>query len=184
VLREACAALAAWRRTGAAGRMSVNVSAQHLAAGHLGDDVARALEAERPAADDLVLEITEQALVVQPREAGCRPGELRERGCQSRWTTSAPATARWPTSATARRRLKIDRTFVTGAATGSNDGRPALRRSPPGREPRLGPVVEGIETEGELQAGADRRRQPRPGLPVGPAGARAGAVRGLTLSQA
>jgi diguanylate cyclase (GGDEF)-like protein/PAS domain S-box-containing protein len=182
VLREACAALAAWRRTGARGRMSVNVSAQHLAAGTLGDDVAQALAGSGLQPRDLILEITEQALVVSHEKAAVVLGELRERGCQvalddfGTGYSSLAYLRRLPVDV-----LKIDRTFVTGAATESNDGRLLSAITALGSSLGLRTVVEGIETEGELQAaraaGATHvqgyllgRPGPEPTTPTGPAG--------------
>ncbi len=156
VLREACAALAAWRRTGPAGlqgRMSVNVSAQHLAAGTLGADVEQALEGSGLQPEDLVLEITEQALVVSHEKAAAVLAELRERGCRvalddfGTGYSSLAYLRRLPVDV-----LKIDRTFVTGAATESNDGRLLSAITALGASLGLTTVVEGIETEAELQA--------------------------------
>ena len=153
VLREACAALADWHRTGAAGRMSVNVSAQHLATGTLGDDVARALDASGLAPQHLVLEITEQALVVSHEKAAAVLAGLREHGCQvalddfGTGYSSLAYLRRLPVDV-----LKIDRTFVTGAATADNDGRLLSAITALGASLGLQTVVEGIETDGELQA--------------------------------
>jgi EAL domain-containing protein (putative c-di-GMP-specific phosphodiesterase class I) len=153
VLRASCAALAAWHRTGAAGRMSVNVSAQHLATGTLGDDVAHALDVSDLRPQDLVLEITEQALVVSHEKAAAVLAELRERGCQvalddfGTGYSSLAYLRRLPVDI-----LKIDRTFVTGAATESNDGRLLSAITALGASLGLQTVVEGIETGAELQA--------------------------------
>ena len=153
VLVAACTALADWHRTGAPGRMSVNVSAQHLAAGTLGEDVARALEVSGLQPQDLVLEITEQALVVSHEKAAVVLGELRDRGCQialddfGTGYSSLAYLRRLPVDV-----LKIDRTFVTGAATGSNDGRLLSAITALGASLGLATVVEGIETAAELQA--------------------------------
>ncbi len=153
VLRAACAALADWNRTGPPVRMSVNVSAQHLAAGTLGADVAEALEASGVQPQDLVLEITEQALVVSHEKAAAVLAELRERGCQvalddfGTGYSSLAYLRRLPVDV-----LKIDRTFVTGAATASNDGRLLSAITALGSSLGLKTVVEGIETAGELQA--------------------------------
>ena len=153
VLREACAALAAWHRTGAPCRMSVNVSAQHLAAGTLGADVAQALDESGVAPESLVLEITEQALVVSHEKAAAVLAELRERGCQvalddfGTGYSSLAYLRRLPVDV-----LKIDRTFVTGAATQSNDGRLLSAITALGASLGLATVVEGVETHAELQA--------------------------------
>ena len=153
VLREACAALAAWHRTGPPVRMSVNVSAQHLATGTLGADVAHALERSGVQPQSLVLEITEQALVVSHEKAAAVLAELRERGCQvalddfGTGYSSLAYLRRLPVDV-----LKIDRTFVTGAATESNDGRLLSAITALGSSLGLRTVVEGIETESELRA--------------------------------
>ena len=156
VLREACAALAAWRRTGGAGRqgrMSVNVSAQHLATGTLGADVEQALAGSGLQPEDLVLEITEQALVVSHEKAAAVLAELRERGCRvalddfGTGYSSLAYLRRLPVDV-----LKIDRTFVTGAATESNDGRLLSAITALGASLGLTTVVEGIETDAELHA--------------------------------
>jgi len=153
VLREACRALAAWHRTGAHGRMSVNVSAQHLATGTLGTDVEQALSASGLQPQDLVLEITEQALVVSHEKAAAVLAELRERGCHvalddfGTGYSSLAYLRRLPVDV-----LKIDRTFVTGAATASDDGRLLSAMTALGASLGLRTVVEGIETDAELQA--------------------------------
>lgn len=182
VLRAACVALAAWRRTGPGGmrsRMSVNVSAQHLATGTLGADVELALEGTGLQPEDLVLEITEQALVVSHEKAAAVLAELRERGCRialddfGTGYSSLAYLRRLPVDV-----LKIDRTFVTGAATESNDGRLLSAITALGASLGLTTVVEGIETEAELQAartaGATHvqgyllaRPSPEPTPPVG-----------------
>ena len=180
VLLEACTALAAWHRTGAPGRVSVNVSAQHLATGTLGADVAHALEASglEPAA--LTLEITEQALVVSHERAAAVLADLRERGCQvalddfGTGYSSLAYLRRLPVDV-----LKIDQTFVTGAATASNDGRLLSAITALGSSLGLRTVVEGIETAAELTAARDAgathvqgyllgRPLPEPALPGPP----------------
>ena len=153
VLREGCARLMAWRGTGRPGGISVNVSAQHLATGTLGADVADALDLSGLPPEDLVLEITEQALVVSHEKAAAVLAELRERGCRvalddfGTGYSSLAYLRRLPVDI-----LKIDRTFVTGAATASNDGRLLSAITALGASLGLSTVVEGIETEGELEA--------------------------------
>ena len=133
--------------------MSVNVSAQHLATGTLGADVAHALEHSGVQPQSLVLEITEQALVVSHEKAAAVLAELRERGCQvalddfGTGYSSLAYLRRLPVDV-----LKIDRTFVTGAATESNDGRLLSAITALGSSLGLRTVVEGIETESELRA--------------------------------
>ena len=152
LLREACTALAAWRRTGAVGRMSVNVSAQHLATGTLRADVELALETSGLEPDALTLEITEQALVVSHEKAAAVLGELRERGCQvalddfGTGYSSLAYLRRLPVDV-----LKIDRTFVAGATTPLDDGLLSAITAL-GTSLGLRTVVEGIETPAELAA--------------------------------
>jgi EAL domain-containing protein (putative c-di-GMP-specific phosphodiesterase class I) len=153
VLLEACATLAAWRRTGPPVRMSVNVSAQHLAAGTLRDDVERALDATGLAADALTLEITEQVLIASHEKAAVVLSDLRERGCQvalddfGTGYSSLAYLRHLPVDT-----LKIDRTFVTGAASPSDDGQLLSAITSLGTSLGLRTVVEGIETSAELAA--------------------------------
>ena len=153
VLHEACAALAAWRRTGAPGRMSVNVSAQQLATGTLRDDVERALDAAGLPAEALTLEITEQALVVSHEKAAAVLSELRARGCQvalddfGTGYSSLAYLRHLPVDV-----LKIDRTFVAGAVTPPDDGRLLSAIASLGASLGLRTVVEGVETSAELAA--------------------------------
>ena len=153
VLREACTALAAWRRTGAPGRMSVNVSAQHLATGTLRNDVQRALDATGLPAEALTLEITEQALVVSHERAATVLAELRARGCQialddfGTGYSSLAYLRHLPVDI-----LKIDRTFVAGAVTPAEDGQLLSAIASLGSSLGLRTVVEGVETPAELAA--------------------------------
>ena len=153
VLREACAALAAWWRTGAPGRMSVNVSAQHLATGSLRDDVEQALDASGLEPDALTLEITEQALVVSHEKAAAVLSDLRARGCQvalddfGTGYSSLAYLRHLPVDV-----LKIDRTFVAGALTPADDGQLLSAITALGASLGLRTVVEGVETPVELAA--------------------------------
>ena len=153
VLREACAALAAWRSIGAPGRVSVNVSATHLAAGTLRDDVEQALDASGLPADALTLEITEQALVVSHEKAAAVLSDLRARGCRvalddfGTGYSSLAYLRHLPVDA-----LKIDRTFVAGAVTPADDGQLLSAIASLGSSLGLRTVVEGIETRAELAA--------------------------------
>jgi EAL domain-containing protein (putative c-di-GMP-specific phosphodiesterase class I) len=80
-------------------------------------------------------------------------GELRERGCQvalddfGTGYSSLAYLRRLPVDV-----LKIDRTFVTGAATASNDGRLLSAITALGSSLGLRTVVEGVETAAELSA--------------------------------
>ena len=153
VLRQACAELVAWRRTGAPGRMSVNVSAQHLATWTLRDDVERALDETGLPADLLTLEITEQALVVSHEKAAAVLHDLRARGCQvalddfGTGYSSLAYLRHLPVDV-----LKIDRTFVAGAVSPADDGQLLSAIASLGASLGLRTVVEGVETAEELAA--------------------------------
>lgn len=140
--------------------MSVNVAAQHLATDTIGEDVEVALRAAGRPADALQLEITEQALVEAPTGAAQALARLRQGGCQMALDdfgtgySSLSYLRQLPVDT-----LKVDRSFVAGAAADGDDG--ALL----GAIVALGPsldlhtVAEGIETAAEcaavVAAGAD-----------------------------
>jgi EAL domain-containing protein (putative c-di-GMP-specific phosphodiesterase class I) len=153
VLVRACAHLAVLRSGGAALRMSVNIAAQHLAAGTLLDDVEQSLAPHDLHADALTLEITEQALVVSHEAAAAVLAELRGRGCRvalddfGTGYSSLAYLRRLPVDV-----LKIDRTFVTGAGAGTNDSALLSAITALGTSLGLETVTEGIETPAELQA--------------------------------
>ena len=153
VLREALRQVARWRAAGRPLRVSVNVSAQHLAAGSLHDDVERALAEAGLDPSVLTLEITEQALVVSHVSAAEVLADLRARGCRvalddfGTGYSSLAYLRRLPVDV-----LKIDRTFVTGAGTGVNDGALLEAITRLGASLGLDTVTEGIETPTELAA--------------------------------
>lgn len=86
ILLAACIDAGRWHRAAAAGRLaeaptlSVNVSAVQLASESLVDDVREALAAGGFPADQLVLEITETAVVRDVATAATRLAELRQLG--------------------------------------------------------------------------------------------------------
>ena len=153
VLTEACAQLARWRDEGQDLRMSVNVAAQHLAAGTLRDDVDEALASAGVEASSLTLEITEQALVVSHVRAAAVLADLRRRGCRialddfGTGYSSLAYLRQLPVDV-----LKIDRTFITGAGTGANDSALLSAITALARSLGLETVAEGIENDGELAA--------------------------------
>ncbi len=153
VLREACAELVRCRARGGQGRVSVNVDAQHLAAGTLEDDVAEALADSGLDASALVLEVTEQALVASHQRAAAVLGALRERGCTvalddfGTGYSSLAYLRRLPVDV-----LKIDRTFVTGAGDDGHDAALLHAIAGLGASLALRTVLEGVETPAELAA--------------------------------
>lgn len=83
VLREACRTVGAWRRSGVVGprfRLGVNVSARQLDRRSLIDEVDAALADAGLAPEDLVLEVTETALIGDLERAAAVLGALRARG--------------------------------------------------------------------------------------------------------
>jgi diguanylate cyclase (GGDEF)-like protein/PAS domain S-box-containing protein len=157
VLTSACAELARWRaragRDHRSATVSVNVSAQHLAAGSLLSDVEHALHAAALEPDALTLEITEQALVVGHEKAAAVLGELRNRGCRvalddfGTGYSSLAYLRRLPVDT-----LKIDRTFVAGVGTPRHCGQLLSAIAALGASLGLCTVVEGVEDPAELVA--------------------------------
>lgn len=82
VLREACAALGAWRRDGLAADllMRVNISARQLRNDDLADQVSDALADSGVPASALCLELTESSLLIDPEGSLARLERLRELG--------------------------------------------------------------------------------------------------------
>lgn len=82
VLREACAALGAWRRDGLATDllMRVNISARQLRNDDLADQVSDALADSGVPASALCLELTESSLLIDPEGSLARLERLRELG--------------------------------------------------------------------------------------------------------
>ena len=150
VLRAACRQAARWRAAGRPGGVAVNVCAQHLEAGTLLSDVEQALADAELEPGALTLEITEQALVVSHVEAATVLQDLRRRGCRialddfGTGYSSLAYLRHLPVD-----ELKIDRTFVAGAARGQDD---ALLSAMTALGTSLGltTVVEGVETAAEL----------------------------------
>ena len=157
VLHSACAELARWRagpgREHRGTTVSVNVSAQHLAAGSLIRDVEHALHAAALEPDALTLEITEQALVVSHEKAAVVLAELRDRGCRialddfGTGYSSLAYLRRLPVDT-----LKIDRTFVAGAGTPPHCRELLSAIAALGASLGLSTVVEGVEDSAELGA--------------------------------
>jgi EAL domain-containing protein (putative c-di-GMP-specific phosphodiesterase class I) len=153
VLTQACAHVARLRRAGDPVRVSVNVSAQHLATGTLDEDVDRALAAAGLESDALTLEIVEQTLVESHVVAAEVLAGLRRRGCRialddfGTGYSSLAYLRRLPVDV-----LKIDRTFVTEAGTSAGDTALLSAIAALGTSLGLETVTEGIETAGELEA--------------------------------
>ncbi len=148
VLREACAALAAWQRQAPGLRMAVNISSVQLADPQLLDDVASAIASSGIRPGELTLELTESALAAN--DAGNRLAALRGLGVQ----VAVDDFGTGYSSLSYLRRLeidcvKIDRSFVAGISSRGQDA--ALVRSivELAHALDLQVIAEGIEVAGE-----------------------------------
>jgi EAL domain-containing protein (putative c-di-GMP-specific phosphodiesterase class I) len=124
VLDEACRQVAQWQRDGLADRLrvAVNISARQLQRPGLDGAVRRALAASGLAASFLELEITESSVMLDPLHAQSVLQSLRELGVQlsiddfGTGYSSLAYLKRLPLD-----RLKIDRSFIGGIPTDSDD---------------------------------------------------------------
>jgi EAL domain-containing protein (putative c-di-GMP-specific phosphodiesterase class I) len=152
VLGEACRQAADWRRQGLTTgefAMAVNVSARQLVGDGLIRDVEAALTRSGLAASDLVIEVTESAVLEDPDHAVTTLGALRARGIRvaiddfGTGYSSLSQLQTLPVDV-----LKIDRAFIAGAGSSSAV---ALTETlvQLGRMLNLRTVAEGIETAAE-----------------------------------
>ncbi|UDY36358.1 putative bifunctional diguanylate cyclase/phosphodiesterase [Dermatobacter hominis] len=157
VLRHACAQAAVWRkRYGSHLTMAVNVSGRQLESGRLDVDVHSALVGNGLAADALVLEITETALIGDDVAALAAVHRLRELGVGlavddfGTGYSSLSHLQQYPVHV-----LKIDRSFVAEVASGESG--PDMVRGLVDLAKVLGleTVAEGVETPEQL----DRLRE-------------------------
>ncbi len=120
VFRDACEQLASWRHSDTIHptRISVNLSPRQLAHEGLVTTIAETLAATDVAASEIVLEITESAVMTEPESAIRRLNELRELGVDLAMDdfgtghSSLGHLRRLPVSI-----LKIDQTFIRGLTT-------------------------------------------------------------------
>jgi PAS domain S-box-containing protein len=147
LLHEACAQVAAWRETGFDIDLAVNVSAQQLLEGVLVEDIESVLSDSGLAPEQLLVEITETALIVDVNRAARLLTELTGRGVRiaiddfgTGWA-SLTYLKRFPVHA-----LKIDRTFTLGIKDTAGDIAIARSILSLGNELDLLVIAEGIET--------------------------------------
>ena len=152
VLGEACMQAADWRRRGLSTgefAMSVNVSARQLVGEGLIKDVDEALERSGLAATDLIVEVTESAVLEDPAMAVATLAALRSRGVRvaiddfGTGYSSLSQLQTLPVDV-----LKIDRTFISGAGSSSEAALTATLVQL-GRMLNLSTIAEGIETAAE-----------------------------------
>ncbi|WP_407342947.1 putative bifunctional diguanylate cyclase/phosphodiesterase [Pengzhenrongella phosphoraccumulans] len=148
VLDSALAQGAAWQRDGLALTIAVNLSARNLLDRGLVDDVRAALDRHGLDAGSLELEITESSAMVDPRRSVQVLGALAEMGVllsiddYGTGHSSLAYLQRLPV-----RRLKIDRSFVTGLV--QDDASAAIVHSTIELARHLGldVVAEGVEDD-------------------------------------
>jgi predicted signal transduction protein with EAL and GGDEF domain len=150
MLELACSQLAAWRAEIAGLErvsMAVNVSALQAQEATLGDDVCRVLGAHHLAPADLVLELTETALLQAAPSTITSLGVLRTEGvgiaiddfgtgyASLRYLATLPVTA-----------IKIDRSFTAGLPHDETSRKIVKAVAGLAADLDLGCIVEGVET--------------------------------------
>lgn len=148
VLGEAVAQAAAWRGQGYAFRVSVNVSGRDLHHEGLVDGVAALLRGHDVPADQLQVEITESALMIDPPRAVDAVHRLARLGVGlslddfGTGYSSLRHLRRLPLS-----EVKVDRSFVLGMAADPQDAAVARAVVRLGGELGLRVVAEGVEDD-------------------------------------
>jgi EAL domain-containing protein (putative c-di-GMP-specific phosphodiesterase class I) len=155
VLRSACARAATWEARGGhpAPGVSVNVAARQLTDPGLTATVVDALTTSGLPAERLTLEMTETAIMTDPRVAGQTLRELRDQGLHlalddfGTGYSSLTYLKRFPFET-----IKIDQSFVAGLGTDADDT--AIVGAVAGLARSLGlvSVAEGVETPLQLAA--------------------------------
>lgn len=148
VLEEAVSQLAKWRADGLQLRVSVNVSARDLHRGEFVDDIAELLADRGVPANQLQIEITEGALMADPRRVLVTLHRLDRLGV----ALSLDDFGTGYSSLQHLRRLplvevKIDKSFVLGMATDPDDNAIVGSIIDLGRRLGLRVVAEGVEDE-------------------------------------
>ena len=156
VLDEVGRTLCGWRQRGllpAGVYVNVNVSPRQLQSERLIELVSHTLREYAVPNGSLGLEITETAMMQDPGTSAERLRMLRHLGVRiavddfGTGYSSLGYLQRFPIDA-----VKIDRSFVSGMASGSANMEIVRAVTALGRELRLKVVAEGIETEQQLQA--------------------------------
>jgi diguanylate cyclase (GGDEF)-like protein len=148
VLKEAIRQLAAWRADGHVLRTSVNISARDLHRGELVDELAELLLTHSVTANQLQLEITEGALMADPRRALVTLHRLDKLGVAlslddfGTGYSSLQHLRRLPLA-----EVKIDRSFVLGMTTDPDDAAIVTSIIGLGLQLGLRVVAEGVEDE-------------------------------------
>ena len=149
-LREACRQMSTWRTRSKAYldlTMSVNVSAKQLLQPHLVDEMTKLLREMALPPEALKLEITESAVMADPAAAAEMLQQIKSLGVRlaiddfGTGYSSLSYLHRFPLDT-----LKIDRSFISGAADGNEGMEIARTIMPMAKNLRLDVVAEGVET--------------------------------------
>jgi diguanylate cyclase (GGDEF)-like protein/PAS domain S-box-containing protein len=152
VLTEACRQAADWHRRGFAIKMSVNISVRQLESDAIVTHVAEALSESGLAPDQLVVEITETALMRDAEAAAARLRALKELGVLvaiddfGTGYSSLAYLRQFPVDA-----LKIDRSFVTAVVDSPESATLVHTLVELGRNLGLETLAEGIEDSLHLE---------------------------------
>jgi diguanylate cyclase (GGDEF)-like protein len=147
VLDRAVAQAAAWRRAGLDVRMAVNVSAIVLVDATLPDRIAETLTRHALTSDNLVIEVTEDAVMRDPRRAIDILGRIKQSGAEiavddfGTGQSSLEQLKNVPAD-----ELKLDRSFVLGMADDAHDAAIVGSVVGLGRALGLRVIAEGVET--------------------------------------
>jgi diguanylate cyclase (GGDEF)-like protein len=153
VIREACQQIERWRRDGLSLPVSVNVARHGLASGNLASVLSKALQEHQIPTGLLVLELTESMLMDQVDTMARRLRQLREMGVElsiddfGTGYSSMSYLKQFPVQ-----ELKIDRSFVTGAASDKTDAAIVRALIVLGHSLGMRVVAEGVETEAQRDA--------------------------------
>ncbi len=152
VLREACLQAAAWERAGLTCGVGVNLSPLQMVGDNVVHLVGEVLEDTGASPDRLILEVTESALMDDPRAPDVLQ-TLREMGVRlalddfGTGYSSLTYLKRFPLDA-----IKIDRSFVAGLGRDRDDEAIVASVVSLGRAVGKLVVAEGVETAGQLDA--------------------------------
>jgi diguanylate cyclase (GGDEF)-like protein/PAS domain S-box-containing protein len=156
ILKEACAQLAAWRSTGTVRddvRVAVNVSARQLSHPELLRVVAAALKAAELEPGALCLEITESALIRDPKLALANLRAIKQHGVLIAlddfgvgFSSLSQIRDLPPVDV-----IKVDRSFTAGLGSSESDGAVVAAVLSLARSLGLIAVAEGVETKNQLE---------------------------------
>jgi EAL domain-containing protein (putative c-di-GMP-specific phosphodiesterase class I) len=156
ILREACAQLMAWRNAGTVRddvRVAVNVSARQLSHPELPGVVAAALTATGLEPSALCLEITESALIRDPKLALVNLRAIKQQGVLIAlddfgvgFSSLSQIRDLPPVDV-----IKVDRSFTAGLGSSESDGAVVAAVLSLARSLGLTAVAEGVETETQLE---------------------------------